>query len=251
MVMFFLSLAAVVAATQTVRANDQDAGAAIRRGNLHYAKGEYEAAIAEYERVTNDAGESYARSLYNIGVCYYELWRTEEAITFYRQAIAARQGRYPGALYALGVALEDLKRLPEAQKAYQLSIAAAGGRQAPAHYRLGLLAAFARDYETAAELFRKAIVLSADHLPANSGEPSERPGWGACHNNLGVVLALTGRLNEAKREFEKALSQSQGRLTEAVANLKLCRARLASPGAAQLTSLQFSETATRNLSELP
>ena len=79
----------------------------IVRGNAKYAKAEYESAIEEYRRITPEAGERYAQSLYNIGVCYYELWRTEEAIAMYRKAVEASGGRYPKALYALGVALAD------------------------------------------------------------------------------------------------------------------------------------------------
>src|SRR5450432_677834 len=99
--MLVLVLSAGLATAQTDRSNGRDA---IRRGNAHYAKAEYEAAIAEYQSVLPGAGESYAQSLYNVGVCYYELWQTEEAVVLYQQAIAARSGRYPGALYSLGVA---------------------------------------------------------------------------------------------------------------------------------------------------
>ena len=55
-------------------------------------------------------GESYARAIYNIGVCHYELWQTEEAIVFYKRAIELKHGNYPRASYALGVALEDQGR---------------------------------------------------------------------------------------------------------------------------------------------
>jgi len=87
---------------------------AVRRGNERYARAEYEAAIEEYRRVHADAGELYAQALYNVGVCYYELWRTDDAIKMYARAAEAMQGRYPKALYALGVALkmrgESVKR---------------------------------------------------------------------------------------------------------------------------------------------
>ena len=238
-----LIFAAWVAAAQTAGSNPHVADNSIRRGHAHYAAAEYEAAITEYEGVLPGAA-AYAQSLYNIGVCYYELWRTEEAITFYRKAITERQGRYPAALYAMGVALEDLKRLSEAESAYREAIAESAGKHAPAHYRLGLLAAYAQDYAGAAKLFRKALALTNDRLPVSGPRPGEQPAWGACHNNLGVVLALSGHLNQAKREFETALSQTQGTLTEAAANLKLCRAQLASPVTRQLASLQLSEATT-------
>jgi len=108
-----MTLLGSVSLAQTGRDEAQNA---IRRGNEKYAKAEYQLAIEEYRRVPLSAGETYAQSLYNIGVCYYELWRTDEAIIYYRRAVEARKGRYPMALYAIGVALTDFKRLSEAKK---------------------------------------------------------------------------------------------------------------------------------------
>ena len=248
LVLLVLILSATLAAAQAGGSAARDTNVTrdtIRRGNAHYAKAEYEAAIAEYESVSPNAGESYAQSLYNVGVCYFELWRTEDAVLQYRQAIAERQGRYPVALYALGIALEELKRPREAKDAYRLAITTSGGKHAAAHYRLGLLAADARDYEAAASFFRKAIALSRDQLPAGAGSPGGQPAWGACHNNLGVMLALSGRLQEAKREFETAISQTHGTLPEAADNLKLCRALLLSATKVELAALRLSETIAR------
>src|SRR5687768_7683472 len=131
-------LATLSGSTIMAQTSQGDARVAITRGNERYARAEYESAVEEYRRVPQSAGEIYAQSLYNIGVCYYELWRTEDAIVFYRRAIEARKGRYPKALYALGVALKDLGRLPEAKEAYRRSIAASGGKYAAAHFMLGL-----------------------------------------------------------------------------------------------------------------
>ncbi|MDQ3586010.1 MAG: tetratricopeptide repeat protein, partial [Acidobacteriota bacterium] len=128
--MLLVTLLGSVTVAQTGR---EDARDAIRRGNEKYAKAEYELAIEEYRRVLPSAGETYAQSLHNIGVCYYELWRTDEAVVYYRRAIEAREGRYPMALYSLGVALKDLRRWPEAKEAFQQSIATSGGKYAPAH----------------------------------------------------------------------------------------------------------------------
>src|SRR6185503_15074341 len=104
------SVALVAAQTPAV-----DPAGAIERGNRNFARADYETAIQEYRRVPADAGEDYAQALYNIGVSYYELWRTDEAINHYRLAIAARHGAYARASYALGVALEDQGQLIEAK----------------------------------------------------------------------------------------------------------------------------------------
>jgi len=206
----------------------------IRRGNEMYARAEYEAAIREYRRVPDKAGEVYAQSLYNIGVCYYELRRTREAISMYRSAVEASKGRYPKALYALGVALEDSSQWPEAKAAYRQALVASGGNYraaqlAVAHYRLGLLAMREGDYEGADTLFREAIARSRRRFPAS-------------HNNLGVVLARAGRLSLAEPEFKTALKGTRGAFGEAAHNLKLCRSALAQGTKTQIASLKVVET---------
>jgi len=200
---------------------------AIESGNRSFAKADYESALREYRRVPRSARNKYAQALYNIGVCYYELWRIEEAINFYRQALVEQHGRYPRASYALGVALEDQNRLIEAKEAYRQSIVASEGEYGPAHYRLGLLTSIDGDYEVAAACFRKAIARAGAHVPAS-------------HNNLGVMLAHQGRLIEAGREFEIALKQTNGNFDDAAQNLKLCRSLLATPTTVQIAALKIA-----------
>lgn len=226
-----VSLSCVTATGQESRSQARDR---VRRGNEMYARAEYEAAIREYRRVPDKSGEVYAQSLYNIGVCYYELRRTREAIIMYRSAVEASRGRYPKALYALGVALEDSSQWPEAKEAYRQALVASGGNYAEAqlavaHYRLGLLAMREGDYEGADTLFREAIARSRRRFPAS-------------HNNLGVALALAGRLSMAEQEFELALKGARGAFGEAAHNLRLCRAALAKGTKTQFASLKVVET---------
>lgn len=203
-----------------------------------YARAEYAAAIREYERVSDKDGEAHVQSLYNIGVCYYELWRTEDAIAMYRRAVEASGGRYPKALYALGVALEDSRRWTEAREAYRQTLVASGGvyreaQLAVAHYRLGLLALREGDYAGAEILFRQTIARSRREFPAS-------------HNNLGVALARAGRLELAEREFQAALRQTGGTLAEAAHNLRLCRAARAMGMKTESASLQVVERIAAN-----
>src|SRR5204863_5467960 len=100
---------------------ESETRAAIRRGNEKFAKQQYESALKEYQDVPITAGDDYAQALYNVGVCYYELWRTQEAIEFYRKALDARRGEYPKAWFALGVALEDQAQPAAAKDAYRQS----------------------------------------------------------------------------------------------------------------------------------
>ena len=183
---------------------------ALGRGNELFKQEKYELAIKEYQQVPFNNEGDYARALYNIGVCYYELWRTAEAISFYQHAVAIKRGNYPIASFALGVALEDENRLSEAKAAYRLTIQASKGKNGPAIYRLGLVFAREGDLENAAYLFRSAHARTGEHVPAS-------------HNNLGVMLAQMGKLGEAEVEFQTALTLSNGKFDDADHNLKLCR----------------------------
>jgi tetratricopeptide (TPR) repeat protein len=185
--------------------NAQDTKSALKRGDSFVAQENYKAAIEEYRKVSSRDRDSYARAIYNIGVCHYELWETEEAVRFYKRAIELKQGNYPVGSYALGVALEDQKRFDEAQSAYEQAV-----NFAPAIYKRGLLAAKAGELKKAAGLFRDAAQREGRHVPAS-------------HNNLGVVLARLGLLKEAENEFVIALKSSGGVFEDAAQNLKLCR----------------------------
>ncbi|HEX8748555.1 MAG TPA: tetratricopeptide repeat protein, partial [Pyrinomonadaceae bacterium] len=206
----------------------------IKRGNAQYERGQYEAAIKEYGRVPEGRTASYAQSLYNTGVCYFELGRTADAIAFYRRAVEARGGNYPKALYALGVALEVSGKLREARDAYSRTLAASEGGYAEeglavAQYRLAILAGREGDYERAANLFREAITRSKERFPAG-------------HNNLGVMLALSGRVTDAEREFEIALREAGGGFDDAAYNLSLCRALIKRETQAAFARLKVADS---------
>lgn len=222
---FAILLLLLIVSSGVAQSSPTDPEASIKRGNARYSAGDYLAAIGEYGQVPPQSGRVYSEALYNIGVCYYELWRTEDAIAMYQKAVAARAGRYPRALYALGVALEDLKRLEEAKQAYHLTVAVSkGGDSGAAHFRLGLLLAKEGDYHKAATHFTEAI--TRDRSPAG-------------HNNLGVMLALMGQLHEAEREFEVAIKQADGSFADATNNLKLCRSLLIESTKDALTALRL------------
>ena len=193
--------------------NAQTNEAFLKRGDTLVAQAKYKAAIDEYSKVSNRAGESYARAIYNTGVCHYELWLTDEAISFYKRAIELRQGNYPRASYALGVALEGQGKVAEAKQAYEHAISASRNQFAPAIHKLGVLEAKAGEFTKAAKLFRDATSRDGQHRPAS-------------HNNLGVMLAQLGYLKEAEAEFVMALKHSDGTLDDAAHNLTLCRSMM-------------------------
>jgi tetratricopeptide (TPR) repeat protein len=200
--------ATIILAATAVTLNAQSA---LKRGDVFVAQENYKAAIEEYSKVSINDANSYARAIYNIGVCHYELWQTEEAIIFYKRAIELKHGNYPRAAYALGVSLEDQGLLAEAKQAYER----ARNNFAPAIYKLGVLEARSGEFTKAADLFRDAAARKGEHVPAS-------------HNNLGVMLARLGLLKEAEKSFIVALKESDNRLNDAAHNLKLCRSLMLS-----------------------
>jgi tetratricopeptide (TPR) repeat protein len=200
--------ATIIIASAAVALNAQSA---LKRGNALVAQENYKAAIEEYSKVSTNDADSYARAIYNIGVCHYELWQIKEAIVFYKRAIELKHGNYPRASYALGVALQDLGSFAEARQAYEQ----ARTNFAPAIFKLGVLEVRSGEFRKAADLFRDAASRKGEHVPAS-------------HNNLGVMLARLGLLKEAEKSFIVALKESDNRLDDAAHNLKLCRSLMLS-----------------------
>lgn len=200
----------LLATASLTSAQPIDSKSILRRGDALVAQEKYKLAIDEYSKVSTSERDAYARAIYNIGVCYYELWQTDDAIEFYKRAVELKQGNYPKASYALGVALEDQRKISEAKVAYEQALSASHGELARATYRLGLLEAKAGEFQKAATLFREAAARAGEHVPAS-------------HNNLGVMLAQLGFFKEAEQEFIFALKASKGRFDDAAHNLNLCR----------------------------
>jgi len=216
----------LISSAIVINAQTVETSSALRRGDALVAQAKYKAAIEEYGKVSSRAGESYARAIYNIGVCHYELWQTDEALSFYKRAIELKQGNYPRASHALGVAFEDQGKLAEAKEAYLQAIAASRREFAPATYKLGVLAAKAGEFKQAASLFRDAASRDGHHAAAS-------------RNNLGVMLAQLGFLKEAEAEFVIALKQSAGALDDAAHNLTLCRSLMTNSKAFEIEKLRL------------
>ena len=65
------------------------------------------------------------------------------------------------------------------------------------------------------------------------------------HNNLGVILASYGQMEEARREFEVALQQSRGKFDEARDNLSRCRDLISSKSQTLIADLKTSAGSAR------
>ncbi len=218
----------LIALAPSANAQISDAGEAIERGNGFFHRGQYKLAIFEYRSALNWPGAHQARARYNIGVCEHRLGRLREAVAEYRAAIKLSEGQYPSASYALGVALQDLRLYDEAREAFAEAVKSSGGKHAEALFGLALESQRAGDDRAAFESYRRAIARSNDAIPA-------------CHNNMGVILAKRGMLEEAAREFEAAVKRSRGEFVEASQNLARARRMLDGPSPAMIASLKMVE----------
>jgi tetratricopeptide (TPR) repeat protein len=225
--LLFLALTAVAVSAE---AQLNDANEAIERGNEFFHHGQYELAIFEYRGALNWPGGHQARARFNIGVCKHRLGRPREAVIEYRAALKLSEGQYPSASYALGAALQELRRYQEAREAFGQAVKSSGGKHAEALFELALESQREGDDRAAFESYRRAIAQSGDGIPA-------------CHNNLGVILAKAGLLEEAGREFEAAVKRSRGKFAEASQNLARLRQILDGPSPAMIASLKTVESA--------
>ncbi|MEW6207564.1 MAG: tetratricopeptide repeat protein [Acidobacteriota bacterium] len=199
------------------------------RGLQLYAQGRYLHAITEFKDSLSVGGPYYAQSLYNIGVCHYELGQKREAARWYREAIRARDN-YIAAFYALGVALDDLGETEQSKETFARAAELSRHKHAPSLFRLGLALHREGDLEAAAACYRKAINQADAPAPA-------------FHNNLGVVEAMLGDLDAAARQFEIALRQSKGKFEGAAHNLGLCREMMAASSRSLIARLQVVSSA--------
>lgn len=223
-----VSLAAAASATATLATNRGDEiSEALDRGTEAFHRGAYERAIFEYRFALTWPGQHEARAHFNIGVCHHKLGKLRDAASEYRAAIKARSGKYPAASYALGVALQDLREHRDARAAFAQAVEASGGKHAEALFELGLYAQAERDDKVAAEFYVRSIKQSNDRIPAS-------------HNNLGVILASYGQVDDAAREFEIALDKSRGKFDEARDNLARCQQMLSSKSSGMIAELKTS-----------
>ncbi len=221
----FVFLLAIV---PSIIAQQSDRPQSFERGLQLYAQGQYDRAIAEFRESLSQFGPYYAQSLYNIGVCNYELGRKSESIGWYREAIRFK-ANYVAAFHALGVALDDLSETAQSREAFTRAVELSREKHAPSLFRLGLALQREGDLEAAAVSYKKAIRESGDRMPG-------------CHNNLGVIEAMLGDLNAAERHFETAIRQSKGNFESAKYNLSLCREMIATSTRSLLASLRVASS---------
>lgn len=127
----------------------------------------------------------------NLGQALEERGRHEEAIAHYRQAIAEDE-MYARAYNNLGLALEKTGRGEEAEQVYHHLLSFAP-TDADALYNLGSRLSKGERPLEALEYLEKSHNLQHPDADAD------------VHNNMGIILAMYGRLEEAAGHFSESL----------------------------------------------
>ena len=176
-------------------------------------KGDNEAALvhfnATHAAIERDgaADRFFATVHYDLGATLYKLRRPSEAVNHLDKALRFSKQMHPHAHFVMGLLKFDLGDLKAAQAAFRNSIALSQD-DAEAWYHLGFVHLAANDTEAARKAFAKAAKLGA------VGSTESR-------NNLGVLLALDGKMNDAVKQFEKAAMDDPTGIAQA--NLEKCR----------------------------
>ena len=175
--------------------------------------GNYETALARFNevhlRIEREGGSDrfFALTHYNLGVSFYHNRRLAEALEHLDKALRFSKQMYPQAHYLIGLIRFELDDLSGAEKSLRRSIALSAD-DAEAWYDLAYVYLAEKDNEAAKNAFEKAAKLGAS-------------GAAASLNNLGVLLALEGKLADAVLKFEKAAAAD--RTGVALVNLEKCR----------------------------
>ncbi|MFN0124739.1 MAG: tetratricopeptide repeat protein [Blastocatellia bacterium] len=186
------------------------------QGMNFFALGQYQMALRHFRFALADAqGAQTALVHYNIGVCHFRLGDARQAVREYETALALRNQRYAMAALALGHARLELGD-PAARGAFAGAVETAGREdhnlKAEALFEIAMLLTSAGEHDQAITHLRRAIAERDARFPA-------------AHNNLGILLALRGDGQAAEQAFSLALKFSNGRMTQAAHNLRLCRAQ--------------------------
>lgn len=194
--------------------------------------GQHEKALKNYERalsLTADEktnSEFLARIQYNIGVCLFKMKRPTQAVEKFNAAIELSGKSYQKAYRALGMTETELRNWTAAGTAFRQALRLKND-DGESWFDLALALIEQKDFEAAREAFQNSIRYK-------TGAAAD------AHNNVGVILALSGDLPSAEKEFKIALRKSAGQSTEARRNLEFCKTYKQNSGRALAAKLIFS-----------
>ncbi len=186
----FLSLASVVAAPNTVRADDEkpatesgDWEEYFKLGHDYFNGRMYDKAVEAFEACVRLKAD-YKEAWYNLGVAYGRQSRYRKEIDAYQKAVEL-DPRYEKALYNLAIAYEDAELLEDALATYE-RIEAVAPKALDALVNQGILRARLGQLPKAVQTYKRAIALDGAMADA----------W----FNLGIAF---GRM--ADRETDEAI----------------------------------------------
>lgn len=178
---------AIEASAKAVRLNDKLAPVHVTLGTIDQGRGDYEAAVREFERALELDPESDA-AYRGLAASYASLGKMDRAESAYLRAIAVRRD-YWGSYSALGGFYYTQARYDDAAAQFRRAIDFAP-ENARGYTNLGGIYYLQGNYKQAQELYEKSITL----------EPNYR-----AYSNLGTLYFYNGRYADAARMFEKAL----------------------------------------------
>lgn len=191
-----------------------EARALYKRANELKDRGEWQAALADYDRAIG-LYPGYAHALCNRGAVLTELRRLDEALQSYDRALAIDAGD-DLAHYNRGLLLQHMRQWHAALAAYERAIALNPNSFLACFHRGNVLRELER-WDAALASYERAIAIAPERAEA--------------HFNRGVLLQKAGRLQAALDSYERAVALHPG-LFQALFNRGNVLAKLKRPDAA-------------------
>ncbi len=171
-----------------LKLNPQDFLANFCLGDLFLVQGKYKESIEWFEKAQKLAAAE-PKPLWGLGDAYSGLQEYQKGYDFYAQAYSLNPQSAEGA-FKLAEGLKNLKRIDEAIHFYEVAISLDPTK---AKYHLGLVAIY---------LPRIMDFSAKKHLDAALALEPENP---MCHFYLGVFFEMRRRIDDAMREYERAV----------------------------------------------
>jgi tetratricopeptide (TPR) repeat protein len=234
----FLSIFIVFMFFMTASAQNPLPSQFFEEGMKAAQKEQYEKALENYQKALfytkyDETSDNFlAKIHFNIGVCQYQLERPNEAVAEFTKAVTLSKSTYQKAFYALGMAQIDLKNRAEAVSAFEQAVKLKEN-DGEAWFDLAVALIAGKDFDAAEKSLHKSIKHKSVASPR-------------AHNNLGVIFALEGDLDNAEKEFKTALSESNGALIEARNNLQACQTYKQNFNKKSVANLQISNRSERS-----
>lgn len=193
----------------------KDFDTSFERGVTLANNGSFAEALVEFRNAESVSGSKLAKKRvaqlhFNIGVCHFRLERFADAISRFETAVNAFP-KYERAHYALGMAASETRDWQKAERAF-LDALKVNRSNGETWFDLGFVYLATSELPKARSAFENSLVLNTVDAAT-------------AHNNVGVILALSGERKGAERAFENAVRVSNGTYKIAAVNLLVVRGR--------------------------